>query len=427
MFGFFKLFGKKRTPSQPAGTMTGADIAAAWEAEHVLRSGDSERPAQLPAWALILRSPYGGWDGATSWLGGAPHAPADLVWPRSAQGKPLHFHAQIDLSALAPEPVTGARPPGLPPDGALLVFASDASFAAIVLSPADMARAVSLPTPPDLEPLRSIGHWTDDTSFPRWPVDPVPFLDDGSNATPFKTCDFADPLQWITTWGMAAHEAADVLRNCEKLQHDVKRAAAISTAGNQSTSQRNERVKAFTSRAAEPAFRQMLDQLRAWHDLAMSMPPEDPVDAQGLLAIMDERRRLVEGLATFPEVLSLRGRPAEIWRTLLGTKVTQPDESVKRLIDCLRTRDTVGVPPGLRQFVEANIAQWKGHKLFGLLRDLEFTIEDRRGHDPYFTMFSHDLLQTQREHSHATSIWVPREAQSRGEPGGGLLILHGNG
>ncbi len=430
MFGWFrkKVADAKGAPPSAKPAPAAENVGLAWLHEHEARTGDAERPERVPAWAMNLRSPYARWEGATSWLGGAPHAPADLVWPRSPQGKPLHFHAQIDLAALVPEPVTAARAPGLPPDGALLIFADDANYAAILLSSVDMARAVSLPEPPDLESLRTIGHWSDDSRFPCWPVDLVPFLDDGSRAGPPKGCDFADPLQWIATWGMAAHEAAYVLGHCEKLQRDVERAAAAAAAtDDRPPPQRNEKVMAFLSRASEPAFRQMVEQLRGWHDLAKSMPPDAVVDALGLAAIMDKRQRLVQGLATFPEVLALRGRPDDIWRALLDTKVTQLDKGAGRLIDCLRNRNTADVPPGLRPFVEANITRWKGHKLFGLLRDLEFNVEDRRGHDLLFAMFSDILLNTQREHSHAISIWAPRPSLARGMPDGGLLLLHGNG
>jgi hypothetical protein len=93
-----------------------------WIAQLLARAGRADRARQLPAWALLFHSPFGRCDDATSWIGGAPKAPGNFAWPKDTDGTPLHFIAQIDLAALAPEPQTGLRPPGLPAEGALLAF-----------------------------------------------------------------------------------------------------------------------------------------------------------------------------------------------------------------------------------------------------------------------------------------------------------------
>lgn len=419
VFNFFKRRGKK-APDGPAPRLpSGAEVAAAWEQAHALRSGDAERPARVPAWALILRSPFLPWDDARSWLGGQPCAPAGFVWPRSAEGKPLHFLAQIDCADVPPDPVTGARPPGLPQSGAVLVFADYSSYAAIPLTKAQMTGAGPVSLPEDMPPLAEIGHWSEDLTFTRWPVAFVPFLDDGEGAAPTGP-DFSDPAQWITTWDMARHEAAFVLAIHDRLQADLARPGAAGRG--------RDDHKAMVARLSEPASQDIIAALRKWHDIAAAQPAEAAVDRQALAGLFVQRRRLAEGLARFPLVLALRGTPGTIWEQLLGQRVQPPGKKEPLpLITQLQRHQTRGVPPGLRPFVEVNVARWRGHKLFGLVKDLEFNEEDRRGHDVLLTIHGDMLVGTQREHSHATSIWCRRAALASGDLSGGLLLQHGNG
>src|SRR5262245_31545828 len=138
----FRWFAKLRRGKNGHGELTGADIAA----EFLARAGTEDRAERLAAWALLLRSPYDTSRSVSSWLGGVPHAPGDFSWPNDVDGKPLHFLAQIDLASLKPEPETGARPPGLPAEGALLVFVGQ-SYACRILEARDMTRAVPLALP----------------------------------------------------------------------------------------------------------------------------------------------------------------------------------------------------------------------------------------------------------------------------------------
>lgn len=47
-------------------------------------NGEADRAAALPAWALLLRDPYGDDQQSTSWFGGLPTVPAEFDWPRDA-------------------------------------------------------------------------------------------------------------------------------------------------------------------------------------------------------------------------------------------------------------------------------------------------------------------------------------------------------
>lgn len=400
--------------------MTGAEVAAAWEREQAERSGDAERPAQRPAWALILRSPYLSWDGATSWLGGLPCAPEGFDWPRSAEGKPLHFLAQIDLSDLRPDPSNGAEFPGLPKDGVLLVFADYVTYETVLLSQADMAAAKPVDAPDDIGALAAIHHWSDKATFTRWPVSLVPFVDDGDRAAPQGVPRFDEPTDWITTWGMARHESAFVLEQYDRLQSDLALSGAVGRgrADNQ----------AMVARVLEPEFQGMIETLRHWHDIAAARLPEEAVDQQALIGLFALRRRVVQGLSRSALVEALRGNPATIWEQLLGMGVAQTgDDRPVPLISLLQQQSIRHFPPGLKDFVEAFVTRWRRHKLFGLVKGLEFNDEDRRGYDVLLTIHSDELVETRREHTHATSVWTRRSAFSAGDLSGGLLLQHGNG
>src|SRR5262249_54483748 len=142
MFRWFEKLRRGKNGHGVESELTGADVAA----EFLARAGTEDRAKRLPAWALLLRSPYETSRSVSSLLGGVPRAPGGLDWPNDVDGTPLHFLAQIDLASLKPEPETGLRPPGLPEDGALLVFVGR-SYACCVLNARDMTRAVPLALP----------------------------------------------------------------------------------------------------------------------------------------------------------------------------------------------------------------------------------------------------------------------------------------
>ena len=90
------------TAEEPAADDEPIDFAALFNLDKVIEP--------LPAWRLVETSP----ELATSWLGGIPYAPQDFEWPASADGRPMLFVAQIDLS--------GVAFPGLAGNSTLLVF-----------------------------------------------------------------------------------------------------------------------------------------------------------------------------------------------------------------------------------------------------------------------------------------------------------------
>jgi uncharacterized protein YwqG len=81
--------------------------------------GDQSPPIGEPTIWLRRESSADG----QSWLGGLPSLPTGVEWPRhGVTGLPLHFLAQIDLSAVPKSPLCHGGPT-LPADGLLLFFA----------------------------------------------------------------------------------------------------------------------------------------------------------------------------------------------------------------------------------------------------------------------------------------------------------------
>ena len=128
MFGAF--FGRRSKRE-----LSGAEAAR----EFLERSGSEGRTAPVPAWALLLRSPFRASEPVTSWLGGVPRAPENFGWPLDRDGEPLSFLAQINLADVKREPESGLRPQGLPERGALLIFVGQ-SYACHILSEDELAR-----------------------------------------------------------------------------------------------------------------------------------------------------------------------------------------------------------------------------------------------------------------------------------------------
>jgi hypothetical protein len=391
------------------------------EAAELKRTGVLDRASELPGWALILRSPFESWDGATSWLGGHPRAPESFSWPRNADGVPLHFLAQIDLSALKPEPRTGARPPGLPDAGALLVFAGDVA-ATRLLSPADVARGRPCDAPDDTPLLEDLGFWGSGVAFPHWPVTPHAYLDTDGGRPPFMAAPFEDPTQWITTCGLAALEAQVVI---DGLSRDL-RLASEHREMRARTQRQGEKPNARTQKVREKQAShydlieaeapRIIDRLTDWRDRCSAKAGTEPVDVDALARLVAERLRIAERMDSYHVRYQLEGSPADVWTAI---QVRHPDIGADQRFD--------GIPEAFRPFVETMITGWRGHRLFGLQEPPPYNDEDLSGRDCLITIAADEFIATRSEHEHAMSIWCPRDEMAAGDHSGGLFVRHGNG
>ena len=366
--------------------------------------GPGERGNALPAWALMLRSPYDPRGASTSWLGGRPGAPAQFQWPRDGNGAPEHFVAQIDLASLAPNPVTGSGPPGLPAKGAALVFFGALSGSLHVVDEEGMSRAVLHNPPDDTPPLRQSGFRGDAASFPRWPVDPVAYLDTNGERPVIIRDPFSRPGTWIVTWGVAALEASNAF---ESLVQDLKTLA-----------ERDREVRvlpdarsAAYARLMKDNAPEMLSLLKDWETLAASQDPSAPVDPERLEALFAVRTPLARELEAYSQGQALRGDPQAVWNRL------------RQMYPGMDAGDFAATPEAYRPFVTAWVCRWRGHRLFGLGPPSK-AFEDFYGRDCVVTIHADDLLETQSGRESAFSIWCPRADLKAGRFDRGQFVRH---
>ncbi|WP_146346347.1 DUF1963 domain-containing protein [Phaeobacter marinintestinus] len=260
-------------------------------------SGTADRAKQLPGWALVLRSPYDDDDRpATSWLGGQPMAPATFDWPRDSQNRPLHFLAQIDLAALKPEPETGARAPGLPSQGALLVFFSQTHAVRVLTG--DSKLWVPISPPSDLPDVSDLGFWGTGTGFQHWPVDPVAFLDHDGGRPPTIQDPFARPKDWITTWGFAAYEADFVVQEIMLAQfHETQFAKWLDGVKDVDALPEHKRQEILHHQLIFAESKPLVEDITAFRDIARKHDPVTPVAPDALEAIFAARHALTAKMA----------------------------------------------------------------------------------------------------------------------------------
>lgn len=406
----FRVFGRKRGHGPSGVDAIIAEIEA--------RTGSATRPKSLPAWALVLRSPFETRDDRpTSWLGGVPRAPRSFRWPRGANGEPLHFIAQIDLSALAPEPTTGARPPGLPRRGALLVFIGQ-HYAIHVLGEADLADAAPVEAPRDLADVTELGYWGSGNTFKAWAVDPIAYLSRGEQSPEVLPDSFETPTRWITNWGIAALEA-DIL--VEALELELRLGREFVTYRRKQVAEGKTPLMArhIEERLAHCAMMEdhapgLLAELQDWHATAAAQPPEAPIEGKALEAILARRSVLAGRMQNdYGARKLLSGSASRCWDKVAGNLPMiggHPDFS--------------GVPAAYRPLVDARITGWRGHRLFGIEPELPNNAEDLRGQDPLISIASDALIGTESEHDYGFSIWLDRERMARGVHEGGQLVRH---
>ena len=86
--------------------------------------------------------------------------------------------------------------------------------------------------------------------------------------------------------------------------------------------------------------------------------------------------------------------------------------------------DNTPLPIEYRQFIEAVITGWRGHRLFGIEPPFGNNWEDLRGQDCLISIAADFLLKTESEHEYGLSIWCPREDMKNGQYNTGQLVRH---
>lgn len=366
----------------------------------------------LPAWALLLRSPFDVKQEAGSWLGGTPSAPARFRWPRDVDGTPMRFLAQIDLAALRPVPETGQLPPSLPSSGALLVFFGK-TYECMVFGDEDMLSATPIGLPTGIEPVRELGFFHEDATFVRWPIDIVPFMDDGHERPAAFPDPFADALSWIETWGVARLDGEILAEVLVRELRFAQGANPISdtAAASPSVPARSRQEELIRSRGA-----QLLAALESWLAIAASQEPGDLVDLPKLKELMVLRIALREELGRHALKLPLGGNAREVWARIASL---HPELKWGRADSTL--------PQAYRSFVDRWIANYRRHKLFGLEPDLGANDEDRRGQNCVISINADELLGTLSEHEFGLSVWCSATDIAVGNFSKGQLIRHSSG
>lgn len=355
--------------------------------------------ASVPAWGLILASPWKDATRLTSWLGGLPCAPADFEWPRDRDdGAPMHFYTQIDLAALHPEPETGRTAPCLPDNGALLVFIG-AQCAVRVVPGEQMEAAEPVPPPHDLPSLRKFGYWEDGNVFPAWPVEPRAFLAEPYDEDAFweehdgdgRPAAFPDPhkrpADWISNWGMAALEAELTIK---ALSGDL-RLAQESRVGSA-----HQHIRGYYATLTEDGP-ELIEALEEWKAHAASMEPTDPVDRPALERLFDRRLAFcaqVDG--NFTGTIALRGARHRVWEHIrFAHRADSPFAAMQH------------IAPEYRPFAHDLVTDWRRHRLFGIEPPFSNNWEDLRGKACLISIGADPLLGTQTEHEYGLSLWGP--------------------
>jgi hypothetical protein len=378
----------------------------------------ADRATQLPAWALLLQSPFARSDGATSWIGGAPKAPSNLEWPKDTDGTPLHFIAQIDLASLKPEPQTGLRPPGLPADGALLVFIGR-SCACRILSAAEMLHAEILQPPADLAPVRKHGFFGEGRTFVRRAVVPTAYLDAGDDRPAFLPERFKSPLDWIVNWGIAALEAQNVIDSLNvemKFADDFFATEERLRQHDPSSVQRMNEVvrnKIVHYGVVQRRAPEVIAGVEAWRDLALSKPQDEAIDKEALSTILRLRLDLHDEMHPHRTKFIVAGHADSVWDTI---RLQHPRLDQGEGYD--------EIPSCYRPFVDMRETDWRRHRLFGIEPEFESNFDDLRGQNCVISIAADMLLQTTSEHEYGLSVWCPRRRMMKGRFDKGRLIRH---
>lgn len=387
------------------------------------KSGNRDRAASAPGWALVLRSPFAESQHSSSWLGGAPSAPSGFQWPVGDDQVPLHFMAQIDLGAV--KAVEGcARPSGLPEKGALLFFVGE-TYAVRFLNEDEVDCSQPVSPPANLPPIEDQGYLGGGNAFNQWPVDLVGYVDTDGERPECLPNRFTRAVDWITTWGVAALDAEIIIKELERElrfgQESKERDAQLKGSKFLKSKldhmiKRDEHFALMADQAP-----QLISVLKEWHQLTLSKPASDPVDKDALEKVFQARLALRDQMSGsqnsgYAPKFVLPGNHLKVWDQLVHH------------YKCLTGDGGFGdLPNEYRAFAEIVISDWRGHRFLGAEQAPPYNYEDLDGLDCMIRVGADQLLGTDSEHEHAMSIWCLREQMINGHYDKGKFLRHSNG
>jgi hypothetical protein len=291
-----------------------------------------------------------------------------------------------------------------------------------------MTDAVSLAPPDDLPPVSSQGYLSENSTFSRWPVTPIAYLDSTGGRPAFLPDPFAKPEDWIVNCGIAAFEA-DVL--IEELERELKLGLeffetlkAYPTLANGSDVVRSKsRHFEFVNENAPD----LLQSLYRWRDYARSCSPLDPVDPELLAEVFAARLQFHDGMQEYAVKATLKGKPQSLVIDVLELNSKKLLNEGNKNTSRFDTANLERVSQEYWPLIGVYIKDWRGHRLFGLEPPPPFNDEDLRGADCVLTISDDILLGTITEHFSGTSIWCRREQIVAGQLDSGQLLRHFNG
>ncbi|WP_161599762.1 DUF1963 domain-containing protein [Roseibium sediminis] len=395
--------------------------------EFLLMGGHETRASEVPAWAIVLRSPFGDLDNVTSWIGGAPVAPKEFNWPLGSDGRPLNFLCQIDLAKLTTSDDRGGVPEGWPIKGALLVFFGRPDgghpyvYRCIFLKEDQLEQGEIINPPENTGELSKLGFTIAGLSFNYWPVDLIYFLDRFEQEPPLEIKGQPqDPLSWITSWDIAELEARITARALRPYIHPHN----TSLEARLKSLRRELKLKPSNEKIADDVTltevllsdgRAVLNAVEKWEKRCSEESPDTILDTSALRELFQLRRSLAEKINNHYMKANLVGKPHEVWRGV---------EDVILNGHCRTLEHFKDLPQRFHPLANALLSGWKNHRLLGLEPPFGNNFEDLRGQDCLISISADPFLGTETEHEYGMSIWCFRDKLVQGELNGGQFVMH---
>jgi hypothetical protein len=228
----------------------------------------------------------------------------------------------------------------------------------------------------------------------------------------------AKPSGWIVNWGIAAFEA-DVAIDC--LNHELREAEWFHDHMRDLDAKGEVRPNTDVVRSKTQHYGMMVEKAPAlvaalieWRDWALSFVQDDPIDQAALADIFARRTALSDAMVShYLPKLILPGDARRTW-----------DKFNRRYPELTRPEAFQAIPEYFRPFVDAQLAGWRRHRLFGIEPPFPNNVEDVRGQGCLISIAADRLLNTDSEHDYGMSIWCSQDDLRKAQYASGQFIRH---